>query len=210
MRLYIMRHGETDWNKEKRLQGQSDIELNEFGRSLAYKTKEGLKDVPFDLVITSPLKRARETALIVKGDREIPVIEDARIEEMCFGEYEGLYCKGEKFNIPDEEFKRFFDAPESYRASRGGEDFSEFNERIEHFLDDIFRNKDYQDSTILVSVHGAVLCAILRIVKNNPMSLFWHGGVHKNCAVTIIYVDKGVPTIEEENIVYYEDEVEDW
>ena len=61
-----------------------------------------------------------------------------------------------------------------------------------------------------MSVHGAVLCAILRIVKNNPMSLFWHGGVHKNCAVTIIYVDKGVPTIEEENIVYYEDEVEDW
>ena len=90
MRLYIMRHGETDWNKEKRLQGQSDIELNEFGRNLAYKTKEGLKDVQVDLVITSPLKRARETALIVKGDREIPVIEDARIEEMCFGEYEGL------------------------------------------------------------------------------------------------------------------------
>ena len=184
--------------------------MNELGRNLAYKTKEGLKDVQVDLVITSPLKRARETALIVKGDREIPVIEDARIEEMCFGEYEGLYCKGEKFNIPDEEFKRFFDAPESYKASKGGEDFSEFNERIEHFLDDLFHNRDYQDNTILISVHGAVLCAILRIVKKNPMKLFWQGGVHKNCAVTIIRVEDTIPTIEEENIVYYEDEVEDW
>ena len=54
------------------------------------------------------------------------------------------------------------------------------------------------------------MCAILRIVKNNPMSQFWQGGVHKNCAVTIIRVENGVPTIEEENIVYYEDEVEDW
>lgn len=210
MKLYIMRHGETDWNKEKRLQGQSDIDLNEFGRKLAYKTKEGLKEVPFDLVITSPLKRARETALIVKGDREIPIIEDARIEEMCFGEYEGLYCKGEKFNIPDEEFKNFFDAPERYRATRGGENFSEFNERIEHFLDDVFNNKDYQNDTILVSVHGAVLCAILRIIKKNPMRLFWGSGVHKNCAITIIHVENGIPTIEKENIVYYEDEVAEW
>ena len=93
MRLYIMRHGETDWNKIKQLQGKSDVPLNDFGRMLARKTAEALEKVPFDLVITSPLSRARETALIVKGEREIPLIEDARIEEMSFGIYEGLCCK---------------------------------------------------------------------------------------------------------------------
>ena len=63
MRLYILRHGETDWNKELRLQGQTDIQLNEKGRRLARLTAQGVKDIPFDLAITSPLSRARGLTL---------------------------------------------------------------------------------------------------------------------------------------------------
>ena len=58
MKVYLMRHGETDWNKARRLQGQSDIALNEFGIELAVKTAEGLKDVVFDAAFSSPLQRA--------------------------------------------------------------------------------------------------------------------------------------------------------
>lgn len=210
MRLYMMRHGETDWNKEKRLQGQSDIELNEFGRKLAYKTRDGLKDVKFDLVITSPLKRAKETAGIVIGDRKIPVVEDARIQEMRFGIYEGMCCKGEGFNIPDEKFKYFFTAPEAYKAPEGGESFEVFCQRIEAFLQELYQKEAYQNSTILISVHGAVLCAMLRSMKQEPLHMFWGRGVHKNCAVTIVDVEKGKPQIVEENAVYYDDRVEAW
>lgn len=210
MKLYIMRHGETDWNKAKKLQGQSDIELNDFGRRLAYKTRDGLQEVPFDLVISSPLKRARETAEIVRGDRKIPLIEDKRIEEMCFGSYEGMCCKGEGFNIPDEEFKRFFVSPETYHAPEGGEEFAEFCNRIEEFLHELYKKEDYKDSTILISVHGAVLCAILKDIKQNPMNQFWKGGVHRNCAFSVVNVVDGKPQIEQENVVCYDDEVEDW
>ena len=210
MKLYIMRHGETDWNKEKRLQGQSDIELNEFGRSLAYKTQEGLKDIPFDRVITSPLKRAKETARIVMGDRKIPFTEDNRISEMCFGEYEGMCCKGKGFNIPDEGFKNFFLAPQLYKAPKTGEDFSQFSKRIHEFLHELYGKKEYENDTILISVHGAVLCAMLRDMKNTPLELFWGEGVHKNCGVTIVNVENGNVKIEKENIVYYDDEVESW
>lgn len=210
MKLYIIRHGETDWNKTKRLQGKTDVPLNAFGKVLAQKTAEGLQDVPFDLVITSPLSRARETACIIKNNREIPMIEDARIEEMSFGQYEGMCCKGEGFNIPDEDFHYFFDAPERYKPTGEGETFSEFCGRVESFLDDLLNKKEYQDATILLVIHGAVMCAMLRKIKNLPMSQFWGDGVHKNCGVTIVDVKEGRLKIVEENKTYYEDETEDW
>ena len=65
MRLYLIRHGETDWNRLRRLQGDSDIPLNQNGLTLASVTGKGLADVPFDLCISSPLTRTRQTALCV-------------------------------------------------------------------------------------------------------------------------------------------------
>ena len=59
MKLYIIRHGETDWNVKRRFQGHSDIPLNEEGRRLAYLTAEALKAVPFTRIYTSPLKRGQ-------------------------------------------------------------------------------------------------------------------------------------------------------
>lgn len=87
MKLYLVRHGETDWNKVKKIQGQVDIPLNQFGKRLAEETAEGLRDIPFDLCISSPLSRAHETARIILYGKDIPIIKDARIEEMAFGEY---------------------------------------------------------------------------------------------------------------------------
>ena len=66
MKIYLMRHGETEYNRVGRLQGQSDIPLNEFGIQLAEKTAEGLKSVSFDAVFSSPLQRALETARIAE------------------------------------------------------------------------------------------------------------------------------------------------
>ena len=74
MKLYLVRHGITDWNARKKIQGQVDIPLNETGRDLARKTAEGLKDVPFDLCMTSPLCRAKETARIILGSRNVNIL----------------------------------------------------------------------------------------------------------------------------------------
>lgn len=225
MKLYIIRHGETDWNKMRKLQGQVDIPLNEFGRHLAEVTAEALREISFDLAITSPLSRARETAQLVLGGREIPILEDARLKEMGFGEYEGLCCKGEGYNIPDPDFKNFFDAPEKYRPPRGGESFEQLSGRLDEFLTELYTRasspfddpsgmgggkKSFQDQTILLSTHGAALCGILRLMKGNPISRFWDGGVHKNCAVTVVEVENGKPTILEEAATFYEDRVEEW
>ena len=104
MLLYIVRHGETDWNKAGKVQGRTDIPLNERGRYLAEATAEGMKDVRIDFCYTSPLIRAKETAQIILGEREIPLVEEKRIEEICFGKCEGMKFRGE---ITDRGAKRF-------------------------------------------------------------------------------------------------------
>ncbi|MDE6910884.1 MAG: histidine phosphatase family protein [Lachnospiraceae bacterium] len=203
MKLYIIRHGETDWNVKRRFQGRSDIPLNEEGRRLARITSEALKETAFTRIYTSPLKRAYETAMIIKGERDIPVIEDPRIIEISFGEYEGLCCGKDNFNIPDPEFMNFFDKPEAYKPPKGAEGIAELKARTADFLQEIVHNKDMENDTILVSTHGAALRGLLSYISNIAIKDFWNGGVHKNCAVTIVDVNEGRTLIIEEGKTYY-------
>ena len=96
MLIYVLRHGITQWNKLKKVQGAMDIPLAPEGIELAKRTGEALKDVPFDICFTSPLARARQTAHYVLGNRQIPVIEDKRIQEIDFGVLEGSQFKDEQ------------------------------------------------------------------------------------------------------------------
>ena len=210
MKIYMIRHGETNWNKERRLQGKADIPLNEFGRHLARETAPAFNDISFDCAYTSPLIRAKETAELVLNGRNIPIVDEPRIMEMGFGEYEGLCCSREAWNIPDPDFNNFFEAPHKYKAPKGGETFEQITQRLQEFLTQLYNQQELQDKTILLSTHGAALCGILRLIKQNPIEKYWDGGVHKNCAVTIVEVEKAKPTILEEAIVYYKDNVSDW
>ena len=89
MELYVIRHGQTTWNEKGLLQGSVDIELNESGREVAGKMGEKLEDTPFDVIFSSPLIRAYETACLIRGHRNIPIIRDERLREICFGDLEG-------------------------------------------------------------------------------------------------------------------------
>lgn len=209
MRLYMVRHGETDWNKARKIQGQVDIPLNEFGRHLAAETGKGLADIPFGLCISSPLLRATETARLILGGRNVPVITDERIEEMAFGVWEGKCCSKEGWDLP-QEFHDFFEAPQRYRAPEGGEDFYMVRERLKDFLSELYQREDLNDKNILITTHGAALCGILNVMKDKPVSEYWGQGVHKNCAVTEVEVKDGAPVILSENYVYYKDEVKAW
>lgn len=210
MRLYLIRHGETDWNKVKRLQGKSDIILNEFGEHLAIETGKALKQVPFDLAYTSPLKRARRTAELVLGEKKVPIIDDSRIEEMGFGIYEGLVCKEGASEIPDKNFSLFFHSPEKYTPPEGGESFDSLLERTGDFLKSLQNSHECANKTILISTHGAALCALICNIKGASLKDFWGTGVHKNCAVTIVDVTNGQYKILEEGKTYYKDEVQPW
>ena len=88
MKIYYVRHGQTDLNLAKKMQGGgTEKELNETGVSQAYNTKKELENVKYDLVICSPMKRAKQTAEIINEGRDIPIITDERIRERKLGDY---------------------------------------------------------------------------------------------------------------------------
>ena len=198
MILYLIRHGQTDWNKGRKLQGRTDIPLNENGRAVAELTKEGFKEIPFDMAYTSPLKRARETAEIILSGRDIPIVDDERIIEVNFGEYEGC-----DFDLPDEYIQNFFSAPEKYFSIHGTETMESIFERMRSFLQDLCQNDDLKDKTILVSTHGAALSGLLTVIKGNPVDKYWAGGLHKNCGYTVVEIKDGMLTILQEAVVAY-------
>ncbi len=204
MRLYIIRHGETPWNSELRLQGQTDIELNEKGRALAVQTSAALADVPFDLVITSPLVRAEETAKLVLGGRTLPTVKEPRIAEISFGVMEGKQVRDAAGRVTDPVFYRFFHAPEQYVPLDGGESIDELCARTAEFLDELKNKKEWMDKTILVSTHGAASRALLSHIRHTDRSDFWGSGVPKNCAVSIVDLENGTWVIKEQDVVYYE------
>lgn len=204
MVLYMIRHGETDWNKVRRLQGRSDIPLNSEGIRLAKVTSDALKSVPFTRIYTSPLKRARQTAEIIKGERNIPVIEEPRIQEISFGIYEGYHCGKDNYDIPDPDFINFFDNPEKYIPPKNAESIAELCKRTTDFLQELVYNKEYENDVILLSTHGAALRGLLSSVTGRGVDEFWKGGVHKNCAVTIVEAIDGKLVMREEGKVYYD------
>lgn len=204
MKLYIIRHGETNWNKLKKVQGHSDIELNEWGRHLARETKKGLWDIAFDLAYTSPLIRAKETAQLVLHGRGIPLLEDCRIQEIGFGEAEGMPYREESVRKDEIEFNRFFSDTGHYKAPKGGESIEELNERVNEFLQELFLNEELKDKTVLLSTHGATYTAMLNLMRGqSDISQFWKRGVPLNCAVAEVEVGEGVPVILEEGRIYY-------
>ncbi|MCI8446125.1 MAG: histidine phosphatase family protein, partial [Bacilli bacterium] len=87
MELYIVRHGETGYNKMGLLQGKTNIPLNQKGIEQANKTKKELEQINFDIVVSSPLNRAIDTAKIIAPNNEILI--DERLNERTLGEYEG-------------------------------------------------------------------------------------------------------------------------
>lgn len=203
MKLYVIRHGETAWNAEGKLQGRTNIPLNEKGRELARITAEGLSDVGFTRIYTSPLERAKETALIIKGDRDIPVIEEERIQEISFGIYEGYHCLKDHYDIPDPNFRFFFSKPEAYIPPENAESIEELCNRTTQFYRELIHDESLRDEIILISTHGAALRGFLADVYHHSKADFWQGGVYKNCAVTIVEVTEQKATMVEEAKIFY-------
>lgn len=175
MKLYLMRHGETDGNKARILQGRKDMPLNENGRDQAELAREDLKGILFDAYYVSPLSRAIQTAELVTGKtRDAFVIED-RIVEISFGNQEG-----KTLEELGPEFQKFFLEPQNYVPIQGAESFESLIARVADFLEDM---KTRDQENILVVSHGAAIHAMLLVVEHLSMEEFWSIDVG-NCGIT--------------------------
>ena len=186
------------------MQGRSDVDLNENGIYLAELTGKALRDVTFDMAFTSPLIRAKHTAQCILAGRKVPIIEDERLIEISFGIYEGCCYAEENRQVPQQWIENFFHAPQDYVAAPGGESLDDVEKRTRNFMEDICSRKELQDKTILVSTHGCALRGLLNSIRESNREDYWHGGVSKNCAVSIVTCNRGEkPVLVEENHIYY-------
>lgn len=185
MKLYIMRHGQTQWNKERRLQGRSEIELNENGIEQAKDVGKELAQVEFSRAFSSPLRRAQETARLVLGERDVPIIVDDRIEEISFGAWEGLCIEPSRAEVPMDEFEKFMKDPSNYIPPDGGESIAHICKRARGFVKELIEDPKYQDETILITAHGAAVRALMFNLLPTLPDNFWRGKVPPNCSLNI-------------------------
>lgn len=203
MKLYVLRHGKTQWNALRKVQGAADIPLAEEGISLARKVGETLKEIPFDLCFSSPLKRATQTAELVLGKKadKVPIILDKRIQEIDFGILEGTRFKDEKGNMINREMEIFFTDPNRFSRPENGENISDILKRTKEFWKEITTDTDLRDKTILISSHGCAVRALLQNVYHD-LENFWHGCVPPNCSINLVEVKDGHTVLIEEDKIY--------
>ncbi|MET0503247.1 MAG: histidine phosphatase family protein [Candidatus Binatia bacterium] len=157
LRIYLARHGETDWNAERRIQGRTEVPLNSTGRRQAAELAGRLKGVRLDMVYSSNLSRSRDTAATVRGD--VPVKSLAALNERDHGKFEGKLVDGSD-PATEQEFRRRRQSPED--DLDGGETLSQFYARVREAFDAL--RKQHSAGAILIVGHSLTNQMILRAV----------------------------------------------
>ena len=179
MKIYVMRHGQTDWNLEERIQGKNDIELNARGIEQAEAAAKDVEALGIDLIICSTLKRAKKTAEIVNRNIGAPIIYSDALRERSYGEYEGLTTE----DIKDDEIlmKGMLNDVNMDLHHKGIESIGELCRRSWRVLDEV---KDkYRERTVLLVTHGGTMRAIDAYFNSIPESGRITKPVAENCQV---------------------------
>lgn len=181
--IYLIRHGETLFNRQDKVQGWCDSPLTKKGVAVAKKLGEALKDVHFDAVFASTSERAFDTARYVIGQRDLEVKLDKRIKEFNFGELEGdlheseVLVKGRSHDPLQLMIDGWLDV--------GGENLAIVQERIASFFHDI---KDLEGKILIVS-HGMWIAATLLYLDEASLALLQHGV--SNCSISKVIEKEG-------------------
>lgn len=183
LRILWVRHGETEWNRERRIMGREEIGLNETGCRQSRFLKDSLNHVPLDAIFSSPILRARETAEILAQERDLDVIYDERIWEIDYGEWVGKTFE-EVRKIPGyvPYFQRL-DTP----VAPGGETLNQVRDRVMAFLDDL--KAGGQNKTVLVVSHADTIKCLLMEILQIPFTNIWRFRID-NVSVSLLECDK--------------------
>lgn len=169
--LYIVRHGETDWNKMGKYQGITDVPLNENGLNQAKACGEALKDITFDRILSSDLSRALVTAETIRGNHTTPITVDKRLRELNFGDWEAMLFSDIEARWPgliDEMYLR----PHLVKVPNG-ESFKDLQDRAWAGLEE-FLNKNDEEETLLIACHGGTIRTLLCKLLDISISHCWN------------------------------------
>ncbi|MEE1110022.1 MAG: histidine phosphatase family protein [Lachnospiraceae bacterium] len=182
MIIYLTRHGQTNLNKARLMQGLTDEPLNETGLAQARAMREKIGDVHFDAVYASPLNRAVMTGAIIGGVDPSEVITDPRIIEADFGVYE----KKKYFSLGPA-MTLYWTLPEIFPAPKSVETTASLRERSSSFLREL-EEKNY--GTVLIACHGGIMRALSGYLEDKKNGLAWRPKPH-NCEVRVYEAKDG-------------------
>ena len=187
--LLIVRHGETEWNAQGRIQGHTDIGLSDKGAEQARLLGKRLAQMPIDVAYCSDLKRASETAKFALGCRDLVPRGLASLREYHKGAYEGLTLEDIQAQFPDV-YPRYLEKDLDY-APEGGETTREVSARMAQIFQEI--KAEHLNETVLVVGHGGALRAAMVSLLGMPLEANW-SFVFGNCGLTMVdtYADNSV------------------
>ena len=204
--VYLLRHGETSWNRAKILQGSvSYTELTPRGVRMAEETAAGMKaaGLRFDRIYASPYRRAWRTAEIVSSRLGGAPVADWRLREMCFGRYEGVRYSKDRW--PDENLRCFFEDPGRYvPQGEGAESFPAVGCRLREFLERELVPLDGKVERILCVAHSLVLKSVLRELFGEDVPEDAKRAIQRNCCVHVLRYANGRFTLKETGRVFYD------
>ncbi|MDR3254178.1 MAG: histidine phosphatase family protein [Synergistaceae bacterium] len=188
-RVFLVRHGETAWNKEFRYQGISDVPLDDEGLEQARRVGLRLSLVPADRVLTSPLSRARRTTEIIMehNPSSAEITTKKELVEISFGIWEGLTVSEIK-EIDGDTFSKWRETP-FFCVPEGGESLSDVFGRSKTFADELIEAGSPGEDTFVVA-HGGVIRALAAVLLGfDRIDLLWRMRFD-NCSVTVIDIWK--------------------
>ena len=171
MKIYFIRHGQSEYNKDGRVAGQVDTVLTEDGKKEAESTAEELPQ-NFDLIFSSDLSRCKQTTEIINKKINLPIVYDVRLRERSFGSIEGTYWKNfdsillEKDKLLEYDYRTF-----------GGESVEDVKKRLLLCLDDI--QKNHKNAKVLISTHGGIIRLLHHILKGKIPEKIHNASVHE-------------------------------
>ena len=191
MRLILVRHGQTEWNASGRYQGQSNVSLSDLGRRQAELLAERFPVKSLDVIYTSDLVRARETAECVGEKLGVPVHPEKAFRELSFGDWEGLTYQEISSRWP-KEANQLFTAPDKLQIPNG-ETFQALQKRAMDRI--VVLYKMHVNQTVGIFAHGAINKTILAGLMHIPLHYLWSLR-QDNTAVNILRMEDGYVTIE--------------
>jgi len=188
--LYLVRHGETEWNHERRYLGHSDIPLNKTGKQMAEALSRRIEGFNVDLILASDLKRTFETASILNKVLKTNIKTEPRLREVFFGDLEGVQSE-EARRVYAEDLKKWTE--DSEYPLPGGESLQDLSQRLMALLHEV-KQMDSIDSVMLVT-HSGVLRMIMRLLLELPVKGQWNFKFKLTSLSEIRFVD-GFPVIQ--------------
>jgi len=185
LKLYIVRHGQTQWNVEKRMQGRKDSPLTELGKAHSEKLMRTLKDTKWEAIYSSSSQRTLLTADIIRGEQKIPIISRDELQEMCFGDMEGKLHKDIAEQEP-QKFEDFWLSPDLY-TSGSGEDFFEVEKRVIKEIKKIIRQ--HPEGNVLIVTHTVVIKLLIAFFEKRPLETLWDPIIIHPTALSIVEVE---------------------